>query len=134
MLFCDVRGICAGNDKDGLEGLKKGVWYFFCRGMTAVIPLIYHSIPLQLTSEPGKLKNGLWNCSVPFWPEFRFHFKCNRQKECALGEDERECPYTLCKDGGKFLHFDKHHNIDRNGNDCNNNDYNYIMQKQRKWR
>ena len=36
----------------------------------------------------------LWNCSVPFWPDFRQHFPCNAWSECWGHEDEVECPYS----------------------------------------
>lgn len=50
---------------------------------------------------PQKVPGGAhWNCSVPHWPDFRPHFLCNRKSECAGGEDERECPYTLCQNDG----------------------------------
>ena len=61
-------------------------------------------IPLswQNTSEPELLENLLWNCSVPFWPNFYLHLFCNRRVECPLWEDERVCPYTLCQNGGRL--------------------------------
>ena len=56
---------------------------------------------LQKTSAlPHKLPGGLWNCSVPNWSEFQTHFRCNYDTECALAEDETDCPYTgHCKPG-----------------------------------
>ena len=49
---------------------------------------------------PHKLPGGLWNCSVPNWSEFQTHFRCNYDTECALAEDETDCPYTgHCKPG-----------------------------------
>ena len=63
-----------------------------------------HMAVFQMTSQPEQLRDGRWNCSVPFWPDFRFHLICNRNKECALEEDERECPYNLCAEGGRFLY------------------------------
>ncbi|XP_070184274.1 G-protein coupled receptor GRL101-like [Littorina saxatilis] len=41
-----------------------------------------------------QLPSGLWNCSVPQWPEFKSHFRCNYDTECAGAEDETDCPYT----------------------------------------
>ena len=58
---------------------------------------------LQVTSQPQRLSDGVWNCSVPFWSAIRFHFLCNRHRECVGGEDEQGCPYTLCKDGGECI-------------------------------
>nr|KAG5693055.1 hypothetical protein BaRGS_028815 [Batillaria attramentaria] len=43
---------------------------------------------------PERLDSGLWNCSVPHWPDFELHFLCNLETECAAGEDEATCPYT----------------------------------------
>lgn len=50
---------------------------------------------------PEQLSDGTWNCSVPYWPDFRHHFQCNLQSECTRGEDEAVCPYTsdLCPPG-----------------------------------
>ena len=36
------------------------------------------------------------NCSVPHWPDFQQHLLCNLVRECAGGEDEADCNYTLC--------------------------------------
>ncbi|XP_070193933.1 G-protein coupled receptor GRL101-like [Littorina saxatilis] len=41
-----------------------------------------------------KLPSGLWNCSVPQWPEFKSHFHCNYDTECVAAEDETDCPFT----------------------------------------
>ena len=57
----------------------------------------------QLSSQPQQLPDGKWNCSVPHWPDFRLHFRCNLVRECAGGEDEASCPYSLCDDGGVSL-------------------------------
>ena len=57
----------------------------------------------QRGAVPRRLAGGdsdKWNCSVPHWPLFRQHLLCNRRVECAAGEDERECPYTLCQHDG----------------------------------
>ena len=56
----------------------------------------------QVDSQPQQFRDRLWNCSAPFWPDFRFHLICNRHKECTDGEDERDCPYALCEKGGKL--------------------------------
>ena len=37
---------------------------------------------------------GQWNCSVPYWPDFKDHFVCNLVANCIHGEDEQHCPYT----------------------------------------
>ena len=42
---------------------------------------------------------GPWNCSVPHWPRFKRHFRCNMRLECANEEDEAECPYSFCDHG-----------------------------------
>lgn len=46
------------------------------------------------SARPLRLPDGTWNCSVANWPDFRHHFPCNLQAECARGEDEEQCPYT----------------------------------------
>lgn len=46
------------------------------------------------TALPQQFPNGSWNCSVPYWPDFKQHFLCNFNTECAGGEDEASCPYT----------------------------------------
>ena len=45
-----------------------------------------------------------WNCSVPHWPRFQRHFRCNMRQECANEEDETECPYSSCEHGGVRIH------------------------------
>ena len=40
-----------------------------------------------------QLPGGKWNCSVPHWPEFRQHMRCNMLRECEGGEDEVDCGY-----------------------------------------
>ncbi|KAK7485925.1 hypothetical protein BaRGS_00022792 [Batillaria attramentaria] len=45
------------------------------------------------TTLPEQLPDGKWNCSVPYWADFRHHFACNFRQECANDEDEMECPY-----------------------------------------
>ncbi|KAL8596879.1 hypothetical protein ACOMHN_060687 [Nucella lapillus] len=42
---------------------------------------------------PSRVPGGLWNCSVPEWPHFERHFRCNLKRECEGGEDEVTCPY-----------------------------------------
>ena len=40
-----------------------------------------------------QLPGGKWNCSVPHWPDFRQHMRCNMLRECEGGEDEVDCGY-----------------------------------------
>ena len=54
---------------------------------------------LQPFKTPQHLE-GTWNCSVPHWPRFQRHFRCNMRRECANEEDETECPYSSCEHGG----------------------------------
>ena len=46
------------------------------------------------SARPLRLPDGTWNCSVANWPDFRHHFPCNLQADCARGEDEEQCPYN----------------------------------------
>ena len=55
-------------------------------------------VPERLTS------NNTWNCSVPLWPHFKRHFRCNLRQECFNGEDEVQCPYSSCRHGGVSFH------------------------------
>ena len=56
---------------------------------------------LQASQIPERLEDTTtWNCSVPHWPLFRRHFRCNRRQDCASGEDEVQCPYSPCEHGG----------------------------------
>ena len=45
-------------------------------------------------------KTGLWNCSVPHWPQFQTHLACNLWVQCQGGEDEDGCHYTRCHFSG----------------------------------
>ena len=54
---------------------------------------------LQSSEIPQRLSKT-WNCSVPHWPHFERHFRCNMRQECASSKDEVECPYSLCAHGG----------------------------------
>ena len=49
---------------------------------------------------------GTWNCSVPHWPRFQRHFRCNMRQECANEEDETECPHSSCEHGGVRIEHD----------------------------
>ena len=56
---------------------------------------------LQASQIPERLQDTTtWNCSVPHWPRFRRHFRCNLRQDCASGEDEVQCPYSPCEHGG----------------------------------
>ena len=55
-------------------------------------------IPVELA---GK---NTWNCSVPHWPRFQRHFRCNLRQECVQGEDEIQCPYSRSQEGVSFGH------------------------------
>ena len=41
-----------------------------------------------------QLPDGKWNCSVPYWPDFDVHFRCDLVVDCVGGEDEMDCPYS----------------------------------------
>ena len=66
--------------------------------------LVVHTGPvllLQSSEIPERVAgNNTWNCSVPFWPHFQRHFRCNLRQECVNGEDEVLCPYSTCRHGG----------------------------------
>lgn len=53
------------------------------------------------SATPEQFPDGKWNCSVPYWRDFRYHFPCDLEPECRGGEDEADCPYTtdLCGPG-----------------------------------
>ena len=69
--------------------LKKGLKVFFS----------FHNE----TSQPQRLQNGKWNCSVPYWSDFRQHFPCNLVAQCLKGEDEAGCFYTTAECGEGFF-------------------------------
>ncbi|KAK7488816.1 hypothetical protein BaRGS_00019951 [Batillaria attramentaria] len=50
---------------------------------------------------PRKLPYDKWNCSVPYWADFKQHFPCNLVPDCDGGEDEVDCPYAtrMCGPG-----------------------------------
>nr|KAG5691414.1 hypothetical protein BaRGS_016330 [Batillaria attramentaria] len=52
---------------------------------------------------PTLLENGLWNCSVPYWPDFRRHEPCDLSIDCDQGQDEVDCPYTSNVCGVGFI-------------------------------
>nr|KAG5689918.1 hypothetical protein BaRGS_015606 [Batillaria attramentaria] len=47
--------------------------------------------PGDRSAVPRQLPGGKWDCSVPFWPDFRDHFACTVDTECAGGEDKITC-------------------------------------------
>ncbi|KAL8613107.1 hypothetical protein ACOMHN_035048 [Nucella lapillus] len=54
-----------------------------------------------MDQQPLRLKNGLFDCSTPFYETFKQHLECNLITECENGEDERDCPSTSdsCRQG-----------------------------------
>ncbi|PVD37665.1 hypothetical protein C0Q70_00264 [Pomacea canaliculata] len=56
-----------------------------------------------LSALPQHLRDGRWNCSVPHWPDFRLHFRCDLVSDCVGNEDEVDCPYTSHVCGPGFL-------------------------------
>ena len=60
---------------------------------------------LQSSEIPHHIEgtSSTWNCSVQLWPSFRRHFRCNMRQECANREDEIECPYSYCSQGGLLI-------------------------------
>ncbi|KAK7502550.1 hypothetical protein BaRGS_00006125 [Batillaria attramentaria] len=57
------------------------------------------------TALPEQLSDGKWNCSVPYWDDFRHHFLCDFKQDCDNGEDERQCLYKnhTCGEGWVWL-------------------------------
>nr|KAG5712232.1 hypothetical protein BaRGS_014582 [Batillaria attramentaria] len=47
----------------------------------------------NMSALPQQLSGGKWNCSVPHWTNFRQHFLCTLESECAGGEDVVICPW-----------------------------------------
>ena len=45
----------------------------------------------------------LWNCSVPYFNDFRLHFPCDMVPQCVHREDEVHCPYTTDTCGPGFV-------------------------------
>ena len=59
----------------------------------------------QSSEIPGQTADpSTWNCSVPHWPRFQRHFRCNLRQDCASGEDEDQCPYSPCEREGVSFH------------------------------
>ena len=44
-----------------------------------------------------------WNCSVPYFNDFRLHFPCDMIPQCEDKEDEVPCPYTTDTCGVGFV-------------------------------
>ena len=44
-----------------------------------------------------------WNCSVPYFNDFRLHFPCDMVPQCVDREDEVHCPYTTDTCGPGFV-------------------------------
>ena len=58
-------------------------------------------VTCQSSEVPERLSGrNTWNCSVPHWPRFKRHFRCNLRQECIGREDEERCPYSSCRRGG----------------------------------
>ncbi|KAK7475463.1 hypothetical protein BaRGS_00033282, partial [Batillaria attramentaria] len=57
------------------------------------------------TALPKQLSVSKWNCSVPYWDDFRRHFQCDFKQDCVNGEDERDCLYKnhTCGEGWVLL-------------------------------
>ena len=45
----------------------------------------------------------LWNCSVPYFNDFKLHFPCDMVPQCVGKEDEVDCPYTTDTCGLGFV-------------------------------
>ncbi|KAK7453167.1 hypothetical protein BaRGS_00039650 [Batillaria attramentaria] len=58
----------------------------------------------NVTARPSRVEpSGKWNCSVPFWADFRQHLPCNLVPDCVHSEDEMACPYTTDECGPGFI-------------------------------
>lgn len=69
-------------------------------GVTSVrLIFSFHSA----TNLPEQAPDGKWNCSVPHWTDFSRHFLCDLKVQCARGEDELTCPYTMERCGLGFI-------------------------------
>ena len=66
---------------------------------------VFPCMMFQLSEIPERLAST-WNCSVPHWPRFQRHFRCNMRQECADENDESECPYSFCDHRG--IRVDRH--------------------------
>ncbi|KAK7490075.1 hypothetical protein BaRGS_00018775, partial [Batillaria attramentaria] len=68
------------------------------RDMGFMLVFSFHNLSAMPQWVEGRNR---WNCSVPYWSDFRLHFPCNLETDCINGEDERDCPYTndTCGEG-----------------------------------
>ena len=94
----ELRVLC-GNTIPGPEVYDLDSGSFYVRFTSLDIPTGVAGFRLQFSfyprsARPFRLPDGTWNCSVADWPDFRHHFPCNLQAECARGEDEEQCPYN----------------------------------------
>ncbi|KAL8616454.1 hypothetical protein ACOMHN_041057 [Nucella lapillus] len=84
-------------------------------GQDIVLPAVNGEIVVNLTEgqykdqlccQPMKIKFSLhpptavlqptregWNCSVPYWEDYPFHFPCDLYPHCVDGRDEAQCDY-----------------------------------------
>ena len=69
--------------------------------ITKQVDICYLSQPSEIPEQFSS--SNTWNCSVPHWPRFQRHFRCNMRQECVSGEDEVQCPYSPCSHGGVRL-------------------------------
>ena len=93
-----LRVLC-GNTIPGPEVYDLDSGVFYVRFLSLASGNAVAGFRLQFSfyprsARPLRLPDGTWNCSVADWPDFRHHFPCNLQAECARGEDEEQCPYT----------------------------------------
>ena len=55
---------------------------------------------MQSDHLPHNISRIQWNCTVPHWPDFQLHLRCNLLVECDNGQDEDGCGYVTCRHGG----------------------------------
>ena len=94
----ELRVLC-GNTIPGPEVYDLDSGFFYVRFTSLASDKGVPGFRLQFSfyprsARPLRLPDGTWNCSVANWPDFRHHFPCNLQAECARGEDEEQCPYN----------------------------------------
>ena len=97
--FSRELGILCGNTIPGPEVYDLDSGRFYVRFTSLGSHTGVAGFRLQFSfyprsARPLRLPDGTWNCSVANWPDFRHHFPCNLQAECARGEDEEQCPYN----------------------------------------
>ena len=64
---------------------------------------LYFSIHKESATLTNIKPGVLWNCSVPYFNDFRLHFPCDMIPQCADKEDEAHCPYTTDTCGLGFV-------------------------------